>query len=493
MEVHDRHQFELKLEYLPAPGERRSRYVVDMYVCAPLSLNVAGDAIGKEQIYSDIHNYVRLKTPALSWRELREREDSPLQRIAAELAGPRDETRLVYECKLFACIFRAGVRDLGEACLAAPGTARIAVLLDEGVSGMMAALEAYRALAPAADAAPVPEKARGAYHLADEYASLCVEQQLRKVLVRLAREAEREPGADTPWTGKVLETIIAEEHYRRARGYASTIDPAGDNEAYLYRVGLLKKYCQSALFLKVERYAARRTWLEVFYAVAAGLSMAFATVIAFWAQRSYPAASLNVFLILVVAYMFKDRLKEGTRGFFTRVLDRRLFDRKTVIFGPKGGDLGHCQEKIDFLSEDLLPKEVHAIRVASYDPSLRAAEIELQESVIHYRKQVVLQRAAFGHRKDPAAGVTDIIRFHVGHFLHDMDEPEQEIEYMDEATRKLRPVRAAKVYHVDVVFRFVAREGEPAPTKLMRLVMDRDGIKRVEHKEGFVTEGAATR
>jgi hypothetical protein len=483
VEVHDRHQFELKLEYMPPPGERLARYVVEMFVCAPVTLNVTGEVFGKEAVYADIHNYVRLKTPELGWSELREGADSPLRRVAAgfETFGA-DETRLVYECKLFGCVFRAGVRDLVEACLSADDPMKIGALLEPGLAGMRAVLDDWRALAPRAAAPSVTERPRAAYRLADEYASLCVEQQLRKVLVRLARDR-----AETPWTERLLDQILTEERYRRACDYASTIDPDTDNEAYLYRVGLLKKYCQSALFLRVKRYAARRQWLEVFYAVAAGLSMAFATVIAFWAQRRWPAASLNVFLILVVAYMFKDRLKEGTRGFFAGVLDRRMYDRKIVISDQFGEEVGYCQEKVAFLSEAHLPSDVHAIRLASYDPSLRVAESELEETVIHYRKQVVLPRAALGHRKDPSAGVTDIIRFHIGRFLHDMDEPAQEIDYMDENTHELRPVRAAKVYHVDVVFRFTEREGEVAPTKLMRLVLDREGIKRVETKDAGVS------
>jgi hypothetical protein len=481
VEVHDRRQFELKLEYLPGPTARRARYAVDVYVCAPQSLNVAADTLTPNEVYQDIHNYVRFKTPELTWEELRARPDSPLVRAREELAGVaagRDPRRFIYECKLYACVYRAALRDVAERCAAAlPELEKVTALLEETLAGLASTRSAYRALRPRVDAEGVPERARAAYRLADEYTSLSVEQQLRRVMVALDRARVGAALKD-----RLLATILEEEGFRRERGWPSTIDPASDNEAYVYRVGLLKKYCSSALFLQVRRLAARRTWIEVLYAVAAGIAMAFALGVAFLAQQRWAAASFQVFVILVLGYMFKDRIKELARARFSRVLERRLFDRKVVILDPAGGELGTLQEKVEIMREQRLPDDVRAARAAHVDPSVREAESELEESVIHYRKQILLSGSALERRGvgHDAAGITDIMRFHVGRFLHDMDEPDQEIEYMDEGTRALRPIRAAKVYHVDVVFRFAARPDEPPATTLMRLVMDRNGIKRLE-------------
>lgn len=481
VEVHDRHQFELKLEYVPAPTAKRSRYEVDVYVCAPTSLNVGADTVSREQVYADIHNYVRFKTPELSWPEQRARPDAPLPRAdaaIAQVAAGSDPTPFTYECKLFACVFRAGLRELVETCLPLSGNGvALPAALEEGIEGATATLSAYRALAPRADVPAFPERARAAYRLADEYASLSVEQQLRKILVAVER-GPLPAAVRAALMDRVLAPILAEEAYRRGKGWPSVIDPAGDNEAYVYRVGLLKKYCSSALFLHLQRFGARKTWLEILYAVAAGIAMAFATVVAFWAQKRYPGFSLQLLAILIVAYMFKDRLKEATRGVFAAILEKRLFDRKIVIFDPAGGELGTCQEKVEFVREARLPADAQAIRSAKHDPSLRVAEIELQESVIHYRKRIVLSGRSLARQH--GVGVTDILRFHLGRFLHDMDEPLQVIDYMERDSRALSPVRAAKVYHLDVVFRFAARPDEAPTTKLLRLVVDRDGIKRVE-------------
>lgn len=490
IEVHDRQQLELKLEYQPAPDERHSRYAAEVFICVPGSLNVSPDTAPRDELYADIHNYVRLKTPELAFPELEALPTSPLVRIGQELgavAAGGDPGRLVYECKLFACVFRGALREVVERCEAAlPDVPAVAALVSEGIDGATLALAAYRSHRARAEADAIPERARAAYRLADEFASISVEQQLRRVIVQLDR---RRIGAEIK--AQLLDAILVEERYRRERGWTSILDPESDNENYVHRAGVLKKYCSSALFLQIRRYAARRPWQEVFFAIAAGIAMAFATIVAFWAQARYPELGLRLFLILIVAYMFKDRLKEGTRALFARFLERSMWDRRIVIEDPAGGDLGTCREKIEFAAPAALPAEVRAIRQKAADPGLRAAEDELHETVIHYRKSIVLDAAALEARRGGGGAITDILRFHVGRLLRDTDEPEQEIEYMDRETQEMSPIRAAKVYHVDVVFQFTGRPDEPVSTTLMRLILDRHGIKRIERMEPAAAKAAS--
>ena len=53
--------------------------------------------------------------------------------------------------------------------------------------------------------------------------------------------------------------------------------------------------------------------------------------------------------MLVVGYMFKDRIKEGARRLFSSLAVRHLFDRTTKIIDPVTKDLiGVCKEKVDY-------------------------------------------------------------------------------------------------------------------------------------------------
>jgi hypothetical protein len=487
IKVHDRHQLELKLEYQPRDGARQSRYAVELFVCLPNSLNVSPETTPRESLYADIHNYVRLKTPELSFSELGGLPHAPLAQIGVALdaierggaAATAAQADFVYQCKLLACVFRANLRDVAAA--AETARARGEGPAAEGVAGearatldeASAIAAAYRAFAARAEGPALSERARAAYRLADEYMSVSVEQMLRRAIVSLARGEASAGHAALRQT--FLTTILAEEGYRKERGYPTIIDPNSDNEPYIYRSGLLKKFCSSALFLPLHRDGSRRGFQELGFAMAAGIAMAFATVVAFWAQARMKQLGLQLFVVLVVAYMFKDRLKEATRGLLARLLERGLFDRKTIIDDPAGGRLGTLREKIGFVPRERLPADAVQVRARDLDPELRIAEAELRETVIHYRKEIQLRP-----RRRGGGAVTDIVRFHMARFLREMDEPDGEIAYVDAETQSLGPVRAAKTYRVDVVFRFHDRPGQAPQTTLMRLVLDRNGIKRIE-------------
>src|SRR5688572_16642411 len=107
--VHDRKHFELKLEYEPEDNQRQSTYVVEAFVFLPASLNVTEETAPHAELYADIKNYVRLKTPEQSWTALGSAPGSPLVRADEELriveaGGPA--ARFNFECRLFATVFR---------------------------------------------------------------------------------------------------------------------------------------------------------------------------------------------------------------------------------------------------------------------------------------------------------------------------------------------------------------------------------------------------
>ena len=140
-----------------------------------------------------------------------------------------------------------------------------------------------------------------------------------------------------------------------------------------------------------------------------------------------------------------------------------------------GGGDRHVPREGGYLAT--VPEDVRRIRRSGTDPTLGWAREGLAETVYRYKKQVVLESRRLPH------GLTDILRFHVGRLLRDMDEPDQEIGYVELETHLIERVRAAKTYHVDVVVRFQGpREARPR-TVLARLVLDRNGIKRLESAE----------
>jgi hypothetical protein len=492
LEIHDRKQFEIKLEYQPSGTDPTSKYHVDAYLFLPSSLNVDQDTWPREAFYTDIHNYVRLKTPILSFEELLTAEHSPLVKLEdkVKLSQLHPQGELVYQAKMLSCVFRGALRrfsrEMNAACQAfaepKPGMGGSDTL--EGatrasIEAVKRVLARFRGVGKQLVTRDVEERTRASMRLVDEYMSLSVEQFFRKVVAEMDR---------IPRTGVYIEIrkelmaqVINDEVYRKEAQLRSVISPTGDNEEYMHRIGFLKKFCMNILFLAARRDHTRRNWEEVFFAVAAGLAMAFATAVAFAAQQRFPQVSLNFFMIVVLGYMLKDRIKDGLRRIFQRIASRVLYDRATDILDPvTQEEIGECKEKVDYGLAVKVPDEIQRLRQT--DDFVTVSQGELEETVILYQKQIDLDSHKLPRMGGGiVTGVTDIIRLNVERLLRDMDDPETALEYVDLEDFTVGRVRAAKSYQVDLAFRFAVDDGDTKRTtlQLVRLVLDRNGIKRM--------------
>jgi hypothetical protein len=499
LDIHDQKQFELKVEYQPSGTDPDSKYSIDAWLFLPGSLNIDQDTYPRLDFYSDLHNYLRLKTPVLSFDEMLTGRHSPLyeleERIPLGMLGP--ESELLYDAKMLACVFRGTLRrfrrGVRERCATlasgageggSPGIPPSLEDLDRlarsSVQATRDLLRRYRACVKALEEKyPLSDKCKAALRFVDEFMSLTVEKFLRRTVVEMDQMPRS--GLFTELRKALMDQVLDEEKYRKEQNLRSVLTPQGDNEEYTHRFGILKKYCMNILFLKVRRTSARKTYEEMFLAAAAGLAMIFATAVAFFAQSRYSQASFNFLFAIVVGYMFKDRIKELARGWAARILDKHFFERKTTIQDPAtGDDVGVCREKVEYGAQAAPPAEVTRLRQS--DDLQAICGGELSETVIHYKKEIdlesdVLPRMGSGI----VAGVTDIIRFNVERLLRDMDDPEYALEYVDLEDFSVEKLRAVKTYPVDVALKFYVDDGEHkrARYQLVRLVLDRNGIRRM--------------
>ncbi len=512
LDVHDRKQFELKLEYQPSGTDSSSAYFVDTWMFIPAQLNITPDTYPRESFYSDIHNYVRLKTPTLDFDEILDGAHSPLvqleERVALGLQGGGGQSNVIYDAKMLSCVFRGVCRrfskSMNDNCAviapsldaperAKPGTVEsLDHLARTSIKAVQDILRRYRTVTKVlAEKYPLDERTKASFRLVDEYMSLTVEQFFRKTVVEMDQMPRS--GLYVELRKELMAQVVNDESYRKDHKLRSVISPTGDNEEYTHRVGFLKKFCMNILFLKVRRASGRRNWEEVLFAIAAGLAMAFATSVLFVAQNRIPQASLNFFLVLVVGYMFKDRIKEGARRVFSSFAARHLFDRTTRIMDPVTQDrVGVCKEKVDYAPTGI-PDEVQRLRRT--DDFITVSQGELAETVIRYQKKIILDSDMLPRLGDDGiiTGVTDIIRLNIDRLLRDMDDPESAMEYVDLEDFTVNKVKAAKSYQLDLAFRFSVDDGKHKHTtmQLVRLVLDRNGIKRMLRFAPEQLEGVA--
>lgn len=501
IQAHDRYQVEFKLDYELVAGQP-TRYEVLTYIFIPQSLGVTPGTYSQPDFYRDIQNYVRLKTPTFSLRALAHDPASPLVTIEGILyqegwnratatldqvttclkflraimkSTLRDQLSLLHEDIRKECADQIA-NDVDNVDMEQKVHRALAALLDDTIT----IVRRFRNIYPHLRQTNVDATTMLTYRLTDESLSLLIEESLLEAYTI----ANQHITAD-PQRKQILHSlryaIEAETVHRRRHGRDSIPQSAGDNEKFLFRSSVLKKFTSSVLFLRTDVQREGTTMEHLLYALAAGISMFFATVIAFYFQSAYGNFTLPFFSALVVGYMFKDRIKETGRDLSARLLHNRMYDRRITIRSQDGQhQLGYLREKMRLISTRDVPADVLAAR--NYDLYTELDNDGQGENVIFYAKEVVLYRDIFAQiyrNSPPITGLNDILRFDVRPYLRKMADPVQRRPYLDGDEVQL--MRLQKVYHVNVVTVYRTMQPQATTITRTRLVLNRKGVRRVEN------------
>lgn len=493
--VHDRYQVELKLDYELAEGGD-THYRTFTYIFIPQSLGINADSYQKDDFYRDVKNYIRMKTPVLSLRDLYESKITPFYTVQKILEQPNwyltraTNQKVLDGLKLMGAMLKSALRDhldlVERRIMDAPRGSNVQQLVDNLVEEYLAQTKQiathYRALYAQFNLPHIEKKVFRAYLLVDEYVSLLLEENTTELYIFVDRYFDGEKKAN--YLKRLNKVIERETSYRLERGYGSVIKVGAENENYAFRGSVLKKFVGSVLHLSIDSQREGRGLEQILYAMAAGISMIVATVIAFYFQDVYGAITFPVFIALVVGYMFKDRIKDLGRALFSRLLQNLLFDRRVNVKTLDGRyRLAVLREKMFFVNEADVPPEILAARNKGLYTEL---DNETEEEIILcHTKEIVLFgdlfSRAFAHFPK-VSGLNDIIRYDLYPFLRKMAEPVEERLVVEDG--KLTRAETHKVYHVNIIARYRStRPRVEQMDKRLRLVLTRDGIKRLETVE----------
>lgn len=493
VKVHDKYQFEIKLDYELLP-DRKTHYRISTYIFIPKSLGVNRFVYSKKDFYRDVKNYIRLKTPVLILRDFTTSAVSPLTAICNIVAVDNwtgDEllqARLVNNLKFLQAMLKSAIRDhfelIDRRVQEAPEGTKIHLLINNLVEEFLTEskkiIAAYRELYAVFNLPNVSRQVFTAYKLVDEALSLLVEEsavEMFRIVEAYMKKSEK--GELKQRLSKLVENEIK---HRRVYGYRAILNETTDNEEYSFRASVLKKFAASVLFLSSDFHREGTTLEHLLYALAAGISMVFATVVAFYFQRIYGNFTFPLFVALVIGYMFKDRIKEVIRQLFAGYLQNILFDHRITIRSQDGRHkLGVLREKVAFVAEENVPRRVLAAR--NRDLMTELDNDGQGEYIICYAKDITLFPNAFKKvfpDLPDVTGINDIMRYDIRTYLKKMDEPVQPKSYLDEG--EVKTTLCHKVYHLNFVSKYTAVSSYKEKLyKRTRLVLNREGIKRVEH------------
>ncbi len=329
----------------------------------------------------------------------------------------------------------------------------------------------------------VDEEVQRAFFLTDEYLSYRAEIVLIRAVEALPEHAEE------------LKTLLAKEiSYREKHGLL--VLERGEQESrtfelYTYRLGLLKKFLGEALFLQLR--SAKKDTLYRNYAAAIGAGLA-ATVAGLAEHQRLQYLTGNdsglrlAFLIgvAVVAYIFKDRVKDLTKEYFNSRLREKLPDQRHILAhqsvtaegASERRDLGVASEYFRFLKD--VPPDVEYLRTLS---QRKTTDPVRREHVLHLARRFDFHLGSETHGKLFPL-LKNVVRLDISPFLNKLGDPTIPVRFYGQSTSG-KSVQAPKVYHLNAIFRYETVLGtEPRKVRVdyekFRVVFNKNGIVRLE-------------
>jgi hypothetical protein len=476
---HGRYQIELKTRY-PVPQEPRVSYNLELYLYCPSQLQLDAMGYGSERFMEDFHSLTRHTAPHLPLRRLLDQNDpdSPFSRIRGTLESTRPTTSVIrYELRVLANAYRALARGRRRAVEAAIGDKQD----DSRRSALRRFIRSLKRFRRELDrlvldvrSSVVAEDLDPAVRWADEWVSLITENECISLYTRLSQADMEEK-----WE-KLLQRIIRAEVRRRKQAGYESVSKAGDlaaNERRQYHENMLKKWVQGALYMSSEPSRTPRNITQAIAAIAAAAAMSFAVVATLLADRLFASYSVPWALLVVVSYIFKDRIKESLRGALSGFFPRLFFDRGGRLLDPAvNRSVGLSREAVQFCEAQDVPESVRRVRKAETNP-FRA--FLPPEDVIRYSKQIKLRAKLLQRSHSRLESITEITRINIDRWLRQMDDPTSRKVVLSDGHPRV--IDVPRYYHLHLVLALSTRKGRANPYFFhYRVLLGRNGLNRIE-------------
>ena len=472
---HDNFSVEFKFGFNCTEDEIRDDFSVNAWLFVPNSLDINPENYGKKQFYRDIKSNVRLITPVYLLRDIAQDSSLPLTSLRKALENivhnPNQENLDAYEyhLKMFAAIFKSALRDQATHISSARTLDSTDYLIEDYVGNARQVLKKFRDLYKIIDVPTVKDSTRSLFRLCDEFMSHVVE--LRTIRIIRAIDSAYNAGTHAKIRKELMNLIISEHNYKISQNYGVMEDDAEHNRQLVYHRGMLKKFIESELYIRLDKKKDGVAIEQIYYSIAAGVAMIFATAVAWHTQVRYGNITWPLFIVLVVSYMLKDRIKDLLRYYFAHRLGTKYYDKKASITIGKRR-VGEIKEGFDFISESKTPLKVRKLREESSNVEDESRIFE--EKVLLYRKHVTIDDVALAANDDyPMRGINEIMRLHLTRFTHKMDNPEVPIDSVDgNGNIVLRKVE--KLYFVNIIFQL--QHDSEMEYHSFRISMTRKGV-----------------
>lgn len=460
-----KHSLEIKQRVVFPKKKGPQYYHVETWLFFPSSLQINKWNYPPQTFQRNLKNYIRLRPPTMMLRKFEAASEQKLSRIEQLITIYNGDdgysSCYEYQLKMFCLTYKRALH-LETRYINRLSEEKEEQALLNFTKLTSHILDRYRLLIKKMSDAKAPQNIVRILGYCDEYLAVITTQYGRKILNNASASSAKD----------IMRNVWREEMLYRKQFYPETFPlPNSDNELVVYRLNLLKKYISSPMYLLVSRKQGETFLAHTIAGFAAALAMIFATAVAFIWQGKYGALSTQLFLAMVIGYIFKDRMKEGFRARLFSTFRRWVPDRQQIIYKNIDQPIGRCNESFVFVDENKLPSDVSDLR-----RKIHQFEIQnyfLSEDVLHYSKHVKLSNcqnvfSGINH------SVMDITRLDITPFLKHTDELMNELPVLEDET----VAYGEKTYHINMIRRITSSEN--TVLQRTRIIVTSEGIKRIE-------------
>lgn len=475
---HDNFSVEFKFGFDCKMEGAQDDFSVNAWIFVPNSLDINSEVYGKKQFYRDIKSNVRLITPSFLLRDIVQDSSLPLTSLRNAMetyVREKTESSLTnyeYHLKMFAAIFKSALRDQAAHMRRTPSLMDAEHLVDDYIVTAGEILTKFRSLFAIIDVPSVPDRARNYFKLCDEFITHTVEVQTIRIIKKMDSSDGLQP--DQSVRERFAEMVMQQREYKKLKGYGILNKDVNHDRRLVHHRGMLKKYIESDLYINLNKKKDGVAVEQLLYSIAAGVAMIFATGVAWFTQIKYGNITWPLFVVLVVSYMLKDRIKELMRYYFAHRLGDKYFDKKAVIsIGER--NVGVLKEGFDFISTTKVPSQVMMYRdkASSIEDETRIFE----EKVMLYRKHLTINDVELSNIADyPMRGINEIMRLHLTRFTQKMDNPQVPIDTFDPDGNVIT-INVQKSYYINIVFQL--QHGTDVEYHHFRITMTRNGVLHI--------------
>lgn len=479
VKIHDRFTIEIKVGFMGKEGVSNNRFNLNTWFFVPGSLDINRHTYSKEDFYKDLKSNIRLITPVFTLKDIATGDQSPIisiKKTLKKLFEKGDEATLKeveYQIKMFNSILKSALREDLRMVTRLTDDSQVAASVDNYIQCIQTITTKYRELENELGKITRYTKALDFFLFGDEFMSYLIESNCFKLL----RFIEGKTGELKTISAPQLSDLLLEEMaYKKSHGYLTVQkDNPKNNKMLVLRHGILKKYSESELFVNTIKKEDGFLVRQFVYSLAAGISMIFATIVAFSFQKEYGNFTIPFFVALVVGYMLKDRIKELSRFYFAHKLGNKYFDVKTLISIGKD-KIGSCKESFDYINNEKVPAEI--LKKRNRSSLLEASNKFNEEQIMLYRIQVETDNMLINkHSEYKVAGINNIVRYNIAGLTQKMDNPEVTLYTINEKGETTIE-KGDKVYFLHMVLQLNLQEQKEL--RYYRVVLNRDGIKEIE-------------